>query len=71
MSSGNHGQRLGYNPSGGPSPIPACQTAAAEPRGSGLFLAGLCVACGRATTRRDAAGLPRHAPDHSPAEVAQ
>ena len=31
-----------------------------EPRGPGVFLSGLCVACGRATTERDDDGLPRH-----------
>jgi hypothetical protein len=67
MSSGNHGQRVGFNMSGWPAPIPACPTAATEPREPGLFLAGLCATCGRATTRRDAAGLPRHAPAGSSA----
>ena len=31
-----------------------------EPRGPGVHFAGLCVACGRATTHRDQTGLPRH-----------
>jgi hypothetical protein len=60
MSSGNHGQRIGFNESGKPNVPPACESAI-EPRGPGVFLAGLCAACGRATTSRDADGLPRHA----------
>jgi hypothetical protein len=59
VSSGSHGQRVGFNESGGPSVRPAC-VSAPEPRGPGVFFAGLCAVCGRATTQRDAAGLPRH-----------
>lgn len=62
MASGNHGQRTGFNESGKPAGAPACPTAAGEPRGAGVLLAGLCVTCGRATLRRDDAGYPRHAP---------
>lgn len=62
MASGNHGQRIGFNESGKPVGIPACATAAGEPRGADVLFAGLCVTCGRATLRRDAVGHPRHAP---------
>ena len=65
MSSGNHGARVGFNMSGKPSEIPACGTAA-EPRGPRVFLTGLCVTCGRATVRRDAAGMPRHQAGDTP-----
>ncbi len=37
----------------------ACDEAS-EPRGPGVYLAGLCLACGRATTERGEDGLPRH-----------
>lgn len=40
--------------------MPACASAG-EPRGPGVLAAGLCVVCGRSTTRRDGAGNPRHA----------
>jgi hypothetical protein len=63
MSSGNHAGKVGFNLSGAPLGVPACATAAAEPRGRGLLLAGLCVTCGRATIYRDGAGLPRHRAD--------
>jgi hypothetical protein len=62
MSSGSHGQRVGFNESGKPREVAACASAADEPRGPDLMLAGLCVTCGRATIRRDAAMMPRHVP---------
>jgi hypothetical protein len=69
MSSGNHGQRVGFNESGKPRETSACATFAGEdrtraagPSGLGVFWAGLCVTCGRATKHADASGLPRHLP---------
>jgi hypothetical protein len=61
VSSGNHAGKVGFNLSGKPAGIPVCATAADEPRDPGGFWAGLCGTCGRATTRRDADGYPRHA----------
>ena len=60
MSSGNYAGPAGFNESGKPNEVGACATVAAEPRGPGVFLSGLCVSCGRATVSRDADGLPRH-----------
>lgn len=60
MSSGSYAGKAGFNMSGKPTEIPRCPTAADDPPAP--YLAGLCVTCGRATTRRDEAGMPRHAP---------
>lgn len=53
---------------------PACQTLAWEVmlfRGPGLLLAGLCVACGRATVFTNGDGLPQHlSPGQVPPEPA-
>ena len=59
MSNGNHASKAGFDISGGPNGLPACDSIP-EPRGPGVFFAGLCVACGRSTIHRGADGLPRH-----------
>lgn len=61
MSSGSFtSPGLDFNNTGKPGGPVACATADAEPRGPERTLAGLCVACGRATIHRDADGNPRH-----------
>jgi hypothetical protein len=70
MSSGNHGQKVGFNTSGAPLGVPACESAAAEPRGPKVYFSGLCVICGRAVVRRDGAGVPRHLPGRVAAAAA-
>jgi len=59
VSSGNYAGRAGFNNTEKPNTEPACDSLP-EPRGPGVFFAGLCVACGRATTERDDNGRPRH-----------
>jgi len=63
MSSGNYASAAGWNHTGKPNDIHAATAAcwqADEPRGRGVYLAGLCVVCGRATTRRNRDGQPQH-----------
>lgn len=68
MSSGSYtSPGLGFCNTGKPTLVVLpCESAAAEPRGPELLLAGLCVTCGVSTTERDTAGNPRHAPPPVP-----
>ena len=59
MGSGNYASPAGWNNTGKPTTVAECDHAA-EPRGAGVFYAGLCVDCGRATIHRGADGEPRH-----------
>jgi len=61
VSSGNYAGAAGWNNTGKPGQVPVCAQADPEPRGPGVFFAGLCCTCGQATTGRDREGLPRHA----------
>lgn len=60
MSSGSYAGPAGFNSSGWPAQPSACLTADSEPRGPGVYLAGLCVRCGRGTVHRNDAGHPQH-----------
>jgi hypothetical protein len=59
VSSGNRVSAAGFNNTEKPNSLAACDSAP-EPRGRGVFFAGLCAACGRVTVHRDSRGLPRH-----------
>lgn len=62
MSSGSYATKVGFREDFKPNrAVPTCPAAGDEPRGPAELLAGLCCTCGTATTRRDAAGMPRHA----------
>lgn len=63
VSSGSYtSPGLGFCNTGKPNAtVRACASRSGEPRGPGIYLAGLCCTCGTATTQRDAAGMPRHA----------
>ena len=65
MGSGNYAGAAGFNNTEKPNTVAEC-VHRAEPRGPGVFLAGLCVVCGRATVYRRADGLPRHLPPFPP-----
>lgn len=60
MSSGSYQTRAGFREDLKPNGGAPCPTARYEDRGPGVLLSGLCATCGRATTQRDSAGLPRH-----------
>ena len=59
VSSGNYASKAGWNNTGKPNDAKACDTPP-EPRGPGVFAAGLCCTCGRLTVHRDDRGMPRH-----------
>lgn len=59
MSSGNYAGAAGFNNTEKPNGVAECDHLP-EPGGPGVYLAGLCCTCGRATTERDVDGLARH-----------
>jgi hypothetical protein len=66
VSSGSYATKAGFREDFKPSRPRGCASVADEPRGPHVYFTGLCRTCGIATTMRDAAGQPRHAPFRQP-----